>query len=116
MAVRRRRRPCGGCSADVRLVLSVALFAGTGGAFWAQYELAVGPGHQVHTSLRRPGGPSGCQRLYEREDGVERLFERSGVPVQLGQQQPALQGGQQRDSECVRIGVRREPALGVHRP
>ena len=48
------------------------------------------------------------------EHGVECGFERSGVPFELGHQQPALQRGQGRQGQLLRVGAGRQVAAGVH--
>jgi hypothetical protein len=44
----------------------------------------------------------------ELEEGVDRRFQRAGVSLDLGEEQAALERGEEGDGEAVRIGGRRE--------
>lgn len=47
------------------------------------------------------------------EDGIDGGFERAGVALDLGQDEAALECGEERDSELVRVDTVREVPGGV---
>ena len=53
----------------------------------------------------RDFGPAASGEL---EEGVDRRFQRAGVPLDLGQEKAALERGQEGDGEVVRVGAVRE--------
>ena len=52
----------------------------------------------------------------EREESVDRGFQRAGVVLDLGEEQAALDRGEERDGEVVRVGPGREVPGGVQVP
>jgi hypothetical protein len=44
----------------------------------------------------------------ELEEGVDRRFQRAGVPLDLGEEKAALERGQEGEGEGVRVGAVRE--------
>jgi len=49
----------------------------------------------------------------EREDGVDGGFQRPSVPLDLGEEEAALECGQQGHGEVARVGAVREVPGGV---
>jgi len=70
-------------------------------------------GGQVPRGDLGPGDLAVCRRVLgtdagEFEEGVEGGFEGTGVALDLGEEETALECGEEGDSEVVRVGALRE--------
>ena len=69
---------------------------------------ATGPAIQPAAARSLPAGISGRPAPGELEEGVDRRFQRAGVPLDLGEEKAALERGKEGDGEGVRVGGVRE--------
>src|ERR1017187_6284140 len=97
------RRPCSSSSNTEALRRASASQS-------ASCEGSTGASRRLQTGL----GSAGPEVLDSIEDLVQRGFERSRVAVQLREQGPAFDRGQERDSQTTRVGLAAKVPAVVH--
>src|SRR5260370_24566525 len=72
-------------------------------------------GGQALTGSTRAGSSGGCLMRDQRQHGIQGGLQRLGAALDLGQEQPPLQGGQCRQGQFVRVDAAKL-AAGLHAP